>query len=170
MQKNGGAIVFSAGDLVGHLNCRYLTHLDLKVVQGELAKPRLRDDPTLDALVERGKIHEQGFVDYLAEQGGAATIIAGIGIDQASVAQTQQAMVRGDAVIVQAALRDGNWSGRADVLWRVETPSGLGAWSYEVTDTKLARETKGNTVLQLSLYSDLLASIQQKVPESAHVV
>ena len=50
MQQNGGAIVFSAGDLVGHLNCRYLTHLDLKVVQGELAKPRPRNDPALDAL------------------------------------------------------------------------------------------------------------------------
>lgn len=60
-------------------------------------------------------------------------------------------MVRGDAVIVQAALQDGHWSGRADVLRRVEIPSGLGAWSYEVTDAKLARETKGNTVLQLSL-------------------
>jgi uncharacterized protein len=79
-------------------------------------------------------------------------------------------MARGDTVIVQAALRDGHWSGRADVLRRVETPSGFGPWSYEVTDTKLARETKGNTVLQLSLYSDLLATIQQKIPETAHVV
>jgi predicted RecB family nuclease len=170
MQKNGTAIVFSAGDLVGHLNCRYLTHLDLKVAQGELAKPKLRDDPTLDALVERGKTHEKGFVDHLAKQGGTVTVIAGVGIDQVSVTQTRQAMTRGDAVIVQAALQDGHWSGRADVLRRVETPSGLGAWSYEVTDTKLARETKGNTVLQLSLYSDLLATIQQKVPEIAHVV
>ena len=170
MQKNGAAIVFSAGDLVGHLNCRYLTHLDLKVAQGELAKPKLRDDPTLDALVERGKTHEQGFVDHLAKQGGIVTVIAGVGIDHASVAQTRQAMARGDAVIVQAALRDGHWSGRADVLRRVETPSGLGAWSYEVTDTKLARETKSNTVLQLSLYSDLLATMQRKVPETAHVV
>jgi predicted RecB family nuclease len=170
MQKDGAAIVFSAGDLVGHLNCRYLTHLDLKVAHGELAKPKLRDDPTLDALVERGKTHEQGFIDHLAEQGGAVTVIAGIGIDQASVARTRQAMARGEAVIVQAALRDGHWSGRADVLRRVETPSGLGTWSYEVTDTKLARETKGNTVLQLSLYSDLLGTMQQKVPETAHVV
>ncbi|PDT73056.1 TM0106 family RecB-like putative nuclease [Bradyrhizobium sp. C9] len=170
MQKNGTAIVFSAGDLVGHLNCRYLTHLDLKVAQGELAKPRLRTDPALDALVERGKLHEQGFVDHLAKQGGTATVIAGVGIDHASVAQTREAMTRGDAVIVQAALRNGHWSGRADVLCRVETPSGLGAWSYEVTDTKLARETRGNTVLQLSLYSDLLANMQQKVPETAHVV
>ncbi|MEI9426097.1 nuclease, partial [Mesorhizobium sp. Cs1299R1N1] len=116
------------------------------------------------------KTHEQGFVDHLAKQGGTVTVIAGVGIDQASVAQTRQVMARGDAVIVQAALRDGHWSGRADVLRRVETPSGLGAWSYEVTDTKLAHETKGNTVLQLSLYSDLLATMQQKVPETAHVV
>ncbi|MFK4528049.1 putative RecB family nuclease [Bradyrhizobium japonicum] len=170
MQRNGAATVFSAGDLVGHLNCRYLTHLDLKVAEGELAKPKLRDDPALDALVERGKIHEQGFVDYLAEQGGTVTVIVGVGIDHASVAQTREAMTRGDAVIVQAALQDGHWSGRADVLRRVETSSGLGAWSYEVTDTKLARETKGNTVLQLSLYSDLLATMQQKMPEKAHVV
>src|SRR3979490_1524151 len=123
MQKSGAAIVFSAGDLVGHLNCRYLTHLDLRVAKGELAKPKPRDDPTLDALVERGKTHEQGFVDHLAEQGGTVTVIAGVGIDQAAIAQTQQAMVRGDQVIVQAALRDGYWSGRADVLRRVETSS-----------------------------------------------
>ncbi|EIG63592.1 TM0106 family RecB-like putative nuclease [Bradyrhizobium sp. WSM1253] len=158
------------GDAVLHLNCRYLTHLDLKVAHGELAKPKLRDDPALDALVERGKTHEQGFVDHLAKQSRTVTVINGVGIDHAAVAQTREAMARGDAVIVQAALRDGHWSGRADVLRRVERPSGLGAWSYEVTDTKLARETKGNTVLQLSLYSDLLATMQQKVPEIAHVV
>ncbi len=37
MQNSGAAIIFSAGDLVGHLNCRYLTHLDIKVARGELA-------------------------------------------------------------------------------------------------------------------------------------
>jgi predicted RecB family nuclease len=67
-------------------------------------------------------------------------------------------------------LQVGRWSGRADVLRRVETPSGLGPWSYEVIDTKLARETKGSTVLQLSLYSDLLGSLQERVPEFAYVV
>ena len=170
MQRSGEAIVFSAGDLVGHLNCRYLTQLDLKVAQGELARPKIRDDPTLNALIERGRIHEQGFVERLSSQGGTVTVIAGVGIDDVSVAQTQQAMARGDAIIVQAALRDGQWSGRADVLQRVEAPSGLGAWSYEATDTKLSRETKGNTVLQLSLYSDLLAAMQQRIPEAAHVV
>ena len=76
----------------------------------------------------------------------------------------------GRAIIAQGALQVGQWSGRADVLRRVETPSKLGPWSYEVIDTKLARETKGSTVLQVSLYSDLLGSLQEQVPEFAYVV
>ena len=36
--------------------------------------------------------------------------------------------------------------------------------------TKLARETKGGTVLQLCLYSDLLGIGQDLVPEFAYVV
>ena len=36
MQNVGGQLTLSSGDLVGHLNCRYLTELDLKVAKGEL--------------------------------------------------------------------------------------------------------------------------------------
>ena len=79
-------------------------------------------------------------------------------------------MRAGAPVIVQGALISGRWSGRADVLRRVETPSVFGAWSYEPVDTKLAKETKGGTVLQLSLYSDLVAAAQMKVPEFSHVI
>jgi predicted RecB family nuclease len=121
-------------------------------------------------LAERGALHEQGFIEYLKGGGAAITVIDGVGIDAAAVAATTAAMQRGDAVIVQGALRSGKWSGRADILRRVETPSNLGAWSYEVTDTKLARETKGNTVLQISLYSDLVSSMQGSDPASAFVV
>ena len=39
-----------------------------------------------------------------------------------------------------------------------------------MTDAKLARETKGNTVLQISLYSDLLSEAQGLEPQSAFVV
>jgi predicted RecB family nuclease len=55
-------------------------------------------------------------------------------------------------------------------LRRVDTPSELGAWSDEVIDTKLARETKGGTVLQLCVYSDLVASVQDLMPEFTYVV
>ena len=50
--------------------------------------------------------------------------------------------------------------GRADFLMRVEKPSDLGDWSYEVWDTKLARHAKASAVLQLCFYSDLLAGLQ----------
>ena len=56
------------------------------------------------------------------------------------------------------------------MLRRVERASKLGGWSYEVYDCKLACETKATTILQLSLYSELLASIQGLLPESMYVI
>ncbi len=73
-------------------------------------------------------------------------------------------------VIVQGALADGQWYGRPDVMRRVETPSALGAWSYEIADTKLARETRAGTILQLGLYSEMLGVSQGRSPEHFYVV
>ena len=60
MIKAGGTIRLSASDLVGHLNCRHLTDLDLAVADGKLSKPQIWD-PLFEILVERGALHEQGF-------------------------------------------------------------------------------------------------------------
>ena len=76
------------------------------------------------------------------------------------MAQTREAMESGVEAISQATMANGRWFGRADVLRRVERASKLGSWSYEVYDCKLACETKAATILQLSLYSELLESIQ----------
>lgn len=169
MQIVGHEITLSSGDLVGHLNCRYLTELDLKVAKGELQKPKIWD-PVLETLADRGAQHERGFIEHLRTDGSPITVIEGIGVDSDAVASTLNAMERGDPVIVQGALRAGKWHGRADVLRRVEKASRFGHWSYEVTDTKLARETKGNTVLQICLYSDMLSEMQKTDPVSAYVV
>src|SRR6266436_1939787 len=169
MQKIGATLNLSAADLVGHLNCHYLTGLDLKVANGALEKPKIWD-PILETLAERGALHEQGFIDHVKADGLSVAVIEGVGVDHTSVAETQDAMARGETIIVQGALQAGTWNGRADVLRRVETPSRFGAWSYEVVDTKLARETKGNTVLQICLYSDLLSETQGAEPIAAFVV
>ncbi len=79
-------------------------------------------------------------------------------------------MIAGDEIIVQGAFRLNGWVGRTDILRRVETASDLGAWSYEVIDTKLARETKGGTVLQLCLYAELVAAVQGVRPKFSYVV
>jgi len=80
-------------------------------------------------------------------------------------------MRAGAEVIYQAVLFDGErWRGHADFLERVARPSAVGDWSYEVADTKLARRVKPYFLLQLCLYSELLAASQGSPPERAHVV
>ena len=162
-------IQLSASDLVGHLNCAHMTELDLGVATGALKKPEVWD-PLLDILRERGLRHEQGFVEHLQDQGLSGQKIEGVDVSADAVAQTHAAMAAGTGIIIQAALLHGRWAGRADILRRVETPSNLGAWSYEIIDTKIARETKAGSVLQLCLYADLLGEAQGRAPEYVYVV
>jgi uncharacterized protein len=86
------------------------------------------------------------------------------------VTRSVEAIRTGVEVIVQPALRNGRWFGRPDVLRRNRMPSALGEWSYEAIDTKLAKETRGGTILQLALYSELLGLVQGIVPDYFQVV
>lgn len=169
MRKITDVIQLSASDLVGHLNCSHLTELDLNVASGTLKKPHVWD-PLLEILRERGHRHEQEFVQHLRNQGLKTVFIDGVDITDDAVLATRKAMESGSDVIIQAALRHERWSGRADILRRVEKPSDLGAWSYEIVDTKLARETKAGSVLQLCLYADLLDKTQGTAPEFIYIV
>lgn len=169
MIKSGEHIQLSASDLVGHLNCDHLTALDRSVAEGVLKKPHVWD-PLLEILQKRGEIHEKSYIEYLKAQGFDATEIDGAGVTKALAEQTTGAMKAGAPIIIQGAFLHDNWGGRADILRRIETPSSLGAWSYEVIDTKLARETKGGAILQLCLYSDLLSQAQGSAPVNMHIV
>ena len=169
MKKVSEIIRLSASDLVGHLNCKHLTALDVGVAEGSLAKPK-HWDPLLEILRERGRRHEQGFVDHLRSEGLNVIAIEGVDITSESVSATLAAMEAGAEIVIQGALQNDRWSGRTDVLRKVEKPSSLGEWSYEIIDTKLARETKGGTILQLCLYADLLEEAQGVAPEYIYVV
>ncbi len=73
-------------------------------------------------------------------------------------------MRAGAEVIYQATfLRDG-LRGHADFLFRVERPSELGDYSYEVADTKLARRAKPYFILQLCFYTELLRPCRASSP------
>ncbi|WP_066559781.1 TM0106 family RecB-like putative nuclease [Croceicoccus bisphenolivorans] len=169
MQIQNGTPRLSATDLVGYLNCRHLTQLEHSAARGELSRPKFFD-PALEALWERGKQHELAYVEHLRALGLSSVVIDGVDVTEEAVAQTIAAMRAGVDVIVQGALRGGSWAGRADILQRVDTPSDLGDWSYEAADTKLARETKGGTVLQLCLYSELIGEVQGTMPVFASVI
>jgi hypothetical protein len=110
-RRSPSAIQLNASDLVGHLNCRNLTELDLAVAKGALAKPSTWN-PLLDVLRERGLRHELGYVDHLNEKGLDIETVAGIGLDEDAVAATSKAMRLGREVIVQGAFLANNWGGR----------------------------------------------------------
>jgi len=170
MQLCGTELHLSATDLSNFLSCRHLTALDMAAAFGKRKRPHF-DDPLLQILFDRGLEHERQYVASLQAQGLKIVALAPNNKDRdGAAAQTLDAMRSGVAVIVQGALRDGRWFGRTDVLQRVERPSRLGAWSYEVTDTKLARETRAGTILQLGLYSEMLAAAQGARPEHFYVV
>ena len=159
----------SASDLANHLGCRHLTYLDLCAARKELDAPAYRD-PALEALQERGFQHERGYIEYLCSQGLSIVELSELGDADDQFAAACAAMQDGPDVIVQATLLGNGWLGRADVLLRTDKASHLGDYSYEVADTKLARETRGRTMLQLCLYSDLLQKVQGLLPERMYVV
>lgn len=68
------------------------------------------------------------YIEYLREQG---TVVEPAPEDpekvESGVERTTAAMKAGRGAIVQAALSEDRWFGRADILLRVEEPSDLGA-------------------------------------------
>lgn len=172
MRVVGGTLVLAPTDLSSFIACRHRTGLDLAVARGRLQRPEV-SDPFADILRRLGESHEQQHVASLRAK-GLNVVTIDRGPDARDLAreteETLRAMQAGADVVVQARLAHGSFAGYADLLVRVETPSALGAWSYEVHDTKLARETKGGTILQLCAYSDLLGRMQGRAPERFHVV
>src|ERR1700704_1526658 len=171
MKILGRQIRLTGSDLSNHLACRHLTTLDLQVARGERTAPDWAA-PDLKVIQELGLRHETAYLPHLAAQGLTVENLEHFEHheEQRLIAETLALMDRGAEVIAQGALSDGEWFGRPDVLRRVEKPSKRWTWSYEVADTKLARETKATTILQLSLYSDLLKQIQGTLPEFLWVV
>ena len=173
MRQNPKGMGLAATDLSNYLSCHHLTRLDLSAAKGLVERP-VRYGPFVDELKARGMAHEHLYLEHLKAQNLSITVLAGGDSDGVAAASgidaTIAAMRDGVDVIYQAILACETWSGRADFLRKVDTPSDLGDWSYEVTDTKLARDTKAGTLLQLCVYSHLLARHQGVRSEFMHVV
>jgi hypothetical protein len=114
MFKSGTVLQLSASDLVGHLNCRYLTKLDLDSVNGRIAKPQAWD-PLLDALAERGALHERAFVEHLHCKGLSINVIEGTGVDASSIAKSSRASLMWRRVINRPAISPNHSSISRDI-------------------------------------------------------
>ena len=129
--------MYSATDLVGYLECRHLASLDRAAVWGHLKRP-VREDKVLDRIAQRGIEHEQRFLESLRAEGLTTVEVEpddDLPYEERRIRgrdETLAAMRDGVDVIFQAVLFDGRRFGYADFLRRVERPSTLGDWSYEV--------------------------------------
>jgi predicted RecB family nuclease len=170
MRVINGQLRLAATDVSNHLACRHVTQLDLQVARGIRPAPDWAA-PDLKVIQELGERHEVAYLKYLEEEKKLRVVrLPQKGNEEEFAAETLRLMAQGVDVIAQGALQGGQWFGRPDVLMKVATPSKDWEWSYEVQDTKLARETKATTVLQLSVYSELLELAQGRAPECMWVI
>jgi len=168
MQFLEGRLIVSPSDLTGFLECEHLTQLELSAARGEIKRPD-RDDPVLDMLSRRGLEHEGRHLAGLKATGMKTAefvfpdgTIANL---EKAHADTVAAMQVGVHIIYQGTFFDGRWRCHPDFMIRVDRPSKLGDYSYEIADAKLARKAKASAVLQCCVYSEQLAAIQGVEPE-----
>ena len=169
MKSINRKLVLSATDLSNHLACSHLTQLNRRHESGELQRP-VRKNQFLERMITRGLEHETAYIRQLTLEHGDSVLEIDFH-DAHALEKTHRAMQQGIKVIAQGELANDQWNGRPDLLLRVERPSpALGAWSYEVADTKLTKTTRAGTILQLCIYSDLIAEFQGLNPEHMYVV
>ncbi|MCE8524005.1 TM0106 family RecB-like putative nuclease [Ruegeria pomeroyi] len=170
MKRDPSGIRLSASDLMRFMSCRHATRLDLDRLNGVGPEPA-EDSEDAELLQRHGDEHEAAHLAQLEASGLTVTRIETEGIPfENAVKATREAIKRGTDIVFQGALEGGMWGGYSDFLERVPVPSALGDFSYEVADTKLKRKPAPGHVLQLVLYSDLVAAIQGHAPEEAHVI
>jgi predicted RecB family nuclease len=163
-----GTLVYSPSDLVTYLKSPYAAWME----RLRLERPGTveRDEETQDEklIKEMGLEHEREWLGACLAK-GVVVDIGGVE-DGEKLARTREEMKRGTSVIYQASLRRDELAGYADFLERVEGESSLGAFHYEVADTKLARSLKPDYVIQLCAYAEMLEEIQGRRPQKVHII
>ena len=169
MRRIGDNYRLSASDLMRFKVCRHAITLDRRRLEGEALTPAA-DSAEAKLVQDQGDAHEAAYLARCRDAGRQVTEIEKDGLTlEESVARTTAAMEAGAEIIFQGAFLSEPWGGYSDFLERVERPSARWGWSYEVVDTKLKRSADPKHILQLALYSDLVAEIQGTRPAAAHL-
>ncbi|MGI8402712.1 MAG: TM0106 family RecB-like putative nuclease [Gemmatimonadaceae bacterium] len=155
--------------MVNFLGCSHSTALDIHQLGESWATTE--SDPYIELLKEKGLEHERTYLETLRASGRQISEIASSGLLNERVVLTRDAMAAGVEVIYQGALFGPPWHGYSDFLVRRDgVTSKFGNYAYEVVDTKLSLSAKPKHVVQLAIYSQLVANEQDAPPPKMHVV
>lgn len=138
----------SASRLNHYLGCQHAVALWLAGV-----KPTGEPDAVLELIRTKGFEHEAQVLTRLEAMHGSAAIIPSKGAHDERVRLTKEAIEAGAKLIYQGALSREPWLGYPDFLVRSQGANGA---AYRPEDAKLARRAKGEYVLQLGIYAELL--------------
>jgi uncharacterized protein len=166
-RDTAGRLVYSPTDLVKFHGSAFASWMD----RFHLEHPGVvTPDPDGDEdkiIAGMGLAHEAA---HLAAVHAAKPRVVEIQQNKDAFDRTVAAMKDGPDVVFQAALRFGDFAGYADFLERVDGPSVLGDFHYEISDTKLASSEKPSYLLQLCAYAEMLEAVQGRRPTHVHVI
>ena len=170
MYKSGSDFVYSPSDLITFMESEFASWMDrLRAEDKSGAFEPDPADPMMKALQNKGLVHENAVLTDLKSHFKTVVEIDNADRNKAREA-TIEAMRDGADVIFQGYLADEPFAGYSDFLVKVDEPSNLGDFSYEVWDTKLSKKLKPYFAIQLCCYAELLEAIQGNRPRDVVVV
>ncbi|MCA8951846.1 MAG: hypothetical protein KDE27_20215, partial [Planctomycetes bacterium] len=152
----------TATHVYSYVKCPRLAALDLHLPRSERRPPTEWEE----FAARRGRDFEDA---YVAGLGVVAPVYPERDFDAGSAA-TLVLLRAGEPLIHQGVLMAEDRLGLPDLLRRLPGSSALGEHHYEVIDVKTSGRSRGDQILQVVFYSQLLAEVQQRVPEFGALV
>ena len=161
-------ILTSPSDLNNFTLCKYHIKNDKLSFTNKLLKRKPKGD--LELIIKLGFEHEKKHLNLFKNKFKKVKIINDKSTENQRYKDTILALKEGFKIIHKAFLIEDTFRGEVDFLIRVETKSDIGAWSYEVWDTKIARKPQTRHVLQITAYSYMLGKLQGLLPKKMYLI
>jgi len=158
----------TASDYYKYLQCPHWPYYERYATPAERKLKREFSAGELQRL-ENGLGHERDIINKLL-QTETVKEVAFTGDPEADAAVTLSLMKQGVPYIYQGTLTHDDWTGRPDLLRRIEGESSLGDWLYVPVDVKSAHAVEKYHRLQLMFYAVLLEHAQGCFPGRGYII
>ncbi len=156
MRRLTGTHVYS------YVKCPRLAALDLHLSRAERRAPFEWEE----FAAQRGRDFETEYVKGL-------TVVSPVYPErdfEAGSKATLELLRAGEPLLHQAVLAADDRLGLPDLLRKLPGASGLGEHHYEVLDVKTSGRSRGDQILQVVFYAQLLAEVQGRLPEHGAII